>query len=157
MTTAHDADPASAGQADEHGLLGGPVSRRQLMRGAAIGGAVVAAGVGLAACGPASSGSASAKPGVLGKTSDIPVGGGVIYASHGVVVTQPSAGTFKCFSSTCTHLGCTVDKVADGLIQCPCHGSRYRVTDGSVEAGPAPKPLPAEKFSVKNSQIVLDS
>ncbi len=37
------------------------------------------------------------------KTSDIPVGGGKIYADQDVVVTQPTAGQFKAFSSTCTH------------------------------------------------------
>ena len=93
---------------------------------------------------------------MLGKTSDIPVGGGVIYTSDKVVVTQPTAGTFKGFSSTCTHLGCTVNKVADGLIQCPCHGSKYSVTDGSVKSGPAPKALPAANVSVSNGQVVLN-
>src|SRR6201999_1383199 len=64
------------------------------------------------------------------RTSAIPVGGGVIYPSHGVVVTQPTSGTFKCFSSSCTHLGCTVIKVAAGLIQCPCHGAKFSIDDG---------------------------
>lgn len=159
MTTARDAEPAPVGAcpaaatcADAHG---GRVTRRQAMRGVAVAGGVVAVGVGLAACG-ASSG-ASSGPVTLGKTSDIPVGGGVIYADHGVVVTQPTAGTFKGFSSTCTHLGCTVFKVSGGLIMCPCHGSEYSVVDGSVKAGPAPKPLPAEKISVQHGQVILDA
>jgi Rieske Fe-S protein len=83
------------------------------------------------------------------------VGGGTIFADKKVVVTQPVAGTFKGFSTTCTHLGCQVNKVADGLIQCPCHGSRYSVTDGSVKAGPAPKPLPAQNITVSGTQINL--
>jgi Rieske Fe-S protein len=88
--------------------------------------------------------------------STIPVGGGVVYPSHGVVVTQPTAGTFKCFSSSCTHLGCTVDKVAAGLIQCPCHGARFSIDDGSVKAGPAPRPLTVEQFTVQDGVVVLD-
>lgn len=99
-----------------------------------------------------SSGGGSA--GALASTSDIPVGGGAIFADQQIVVTQPTAGTFKGFSTTCTHLGCQVDKVADGLIQCPCHGSRYSVVDGSVKAGPAPRPLPAEKITVQGTKIV---
>jgi Rieske Fe-S protein len=92
----------------------------------------------------------------LGKTSSVPVGGGVIYASHGVVVTQPTAGNFKCFSSSCTHLGCSVNKVEAGLIVCPCHGAKFSIVDGSVKAGPAPRPLTAQEFQVKNGEVVLD-
>jgi Rieske Fe-S protein len=92
----------------------------------------------------------------VGRTSAIPVGGAVIYPSHGVVVTQPTSGTFKCFSSSCTHLGCTVDKVAAGLILCPCHGARFSIVDGSVKAGPAPRPLPAQDFTIRDGEIVLD-
>jgi Rieske Fe-S protein len=136
------------------------LSRRRLMRGAAIAGATVAVGAGLAACG--SSGSSSSSSGGsgspdLGATSDIPVGGGKIFADQKVVVTQPVAGTYKAFSSTCTHLGCTVNQISGGLIHCPCHGSEYSITDGSVKGGPAPKPLPPENISVKNNQITLDS
>lgn len=64
--------------------------------------------------------------------ADVPVGGGVIEAALGVVVTQPSAGEFRGFSSTCTHQGCTVSEVDDGTINCFCHGSRFSIADGSV-------------------------
>ena len=84
------------------------------------------------------------------------VGGGVVYASHGVVVTQPTAGTFKCFSSSCTHQGCTVNKVAAGLIQCPCHGAKFSIVDGSVKAGPATRPLTVQDFTVKDGVVGLD-
>jgi Rieske Fe-S protein len=105
---------------------------------------------------PAVTGDATPPSLVVGKVSTIPVGGGVIYPSHGVVVTQPTAGTFKCFSSSCTHLGCTVNKVAAGLIQCPCHGARFGIDDGSVKAGPAPRPLTVEQFTVQDGVVVLD-
>ncbi|WP_406860039.1 Rieske (2Fe-2S) protein [Streptomyces sp. HUAS MG47] len=92
----------------------------------------------------------------LAKTSDIPVGGGTVFAEQKVVVTQPTAGEFKAFSAICTHMGCTVNKVADGTIDCPCHGSKYRITDASVVAGPAPRPLPPEQITVSGDQITLD-
>jgi Rieske Fe-S protein len=141
------------------------LSRRQLIKDVAMTGTVVAAGLGAAACGSSTgssgpsgssaSGSGGGSNGALASTSDIPVGGGTIFADQKVVVTQPVAGTFKGFSTTCTHLGCQVDKVADGLIQCPCHGSRYSVVDGSVKAGPAPRPLPPQNISVQGTQINL--
>jgi Rieske Fe-S protein len=61
---------------------------------------------------------------------------------------------FKGFSSTCTHKGCTVDKIADGTIDCPCHGSKFNL-DGSVANGPAQKPLEVENITVQGDSIVL--
>ncbi|MET9625139.1 Rieske (2Fe-2S) protein [Streptomyces sp. NPDC006464] len=91
----------------------------------------------------------------LAKTTDIPVGGGTVFKDAKVVVTQPAAGDFKAFSAVCTHQGCLVNKVADGTIDCPCHGSKFRVSDGSVAAGPAPRPLPAEQITVSGDTITL--
>ena len=104
-----------------------------------------------------SSGSAAAASSgqELAKTADIPVGGGKIFKKEKVVVTQPKKGEFKAFSAVCTHQGCTVGSVSDGIIECPCHHSKYRVADGSVAGGPAPKPLPAKEIKVKGNSINL--
>ncbi|MFD3569053.1 Rieske (2Fe-2S) protein [Streptomyces sp. NPDC058671] len=91
----------------------------------------------------------------LTRTAEIPVGGGMVFAKEKVVVTQPVAGEFKAFSAVCTHQGCTVNKVADGTIDCPCHGSKFRVADGSVAKGPATRPLPAEQITVSGDAITL--
>ncbi len=93
--------------------------------------------------------------GPLAQTSEIPVGGGKIFADASVVVTQPTAGQFKAFSSICTHQQCPVTSVSGGTINCPCHGSKYSITDGSVKAGPAPKPLPAKTVNVANGAITV--
>lgn len=103
-------------------------------------------------------GSGAAGTGVeLGATSQIPVGGGMIFSTQKVVVTQPVAGTYKAFSSTCTHMGCQVTQITNGLIECPCHGSHYSITDGSVQAGPAPRALPAESITVQGGEIFLSA
>jgi len=90
---------------------------------------------------------------VVGPASGVPVGGGKIFADQSVVVTQPTAGTFKAFSSICTHQGCTVNAVAGGTINCPCHGSKFNIADGSVTAGPAKKPLPAKQVTDDGGQL----
>jgi Rieske Fe-S protein len=91
----------------------------------------------------------------LSSTTAIPVGGGAVFPSQQVVVTQPAAGTFKAFSAICTHSGCMVNKVAGGTINCPCHGSKYDIKDGSVVDGPAPDPLEERKITVSGTAIQL--
>jgi Rieske Fe-S protein len=105
---------------------------------------------------PATSATSSAGGGggpVLGPTSDVPVGGGKVYADAKVVVTQPTAGQYKGFTAVCTHQGCVVADVADGTINCGCHGSKFKVADGTVANGPASSPLAAADITVHGNQI----
>ena len=155
MTSTHPsgADPAA------------PLSRRAVVAGV---GGVAAAGL-LTACGastatapapapaaPSAAPSAATSGGTtLAAASSIPVGGGTVFADQDVVVTQPTAGDFKAFSATCTHQGCKVKSVADGVIVCPCHGSKFAIADGAVTAGPAKSPLPEKTISVDGDSIVL--
>jgi nitrite reductase/ring-hydroxylating ferredoxin subunit len=106
-----------------------------------------------AAAGGASS-SAGAK--ALAATSQIPVGSGMIFPGPQVVVTQPTAGEFKAFSAICTHMGCIVNQISDGTIDCPCHGSQYSITTGDVVTGPAPRPLPAKQIKVSGGSVFLE-
>ena len=92
---------------------------------------------------------------VLGAAGDIPVGGGAVYTAAKVVVTQPASGQYKAFSAVCTHVGCIVNKVTSGTIDCPCHGSQFKITNGAVVAGPAPSPLPARQIKIVNGQVIL--
>lgn len=136
------------------------LSRRRALTGAA--------GVGLAlpvlaACGDDSPSTAADQPSTppagagagLASTADIPVGGGVVFADAGVVVTQPTEGTFKGFGVQCTHAGCPVNKVTD-VIVCPCHGSKFSIVDGVPEEGsPATDPLSSVALAVDGDQISL--
>ncbi|MGI5487070.1 Rieske (2Fe-2S) protein [Microtetraspora malaysiensis] len=103
-------------------------------------------------------GAAGEKPaaaGALAKKSDIPVGGGVIVKAEKVVVVQPEAGTFKAYRAICTHEGCPVKRVRDGLIVCPCHNSTFSIADGSPQKGPAKKPLAEVHISSEGDTITL--
>lgn len=94
---------------------------------------------------------ASAAPAeAIARTVDVPVGSGVIVGD--VVLTQPAPGEFNCFSSVCTHAGCTVSEVVDGLIRCPCHGSSFNL-DGTVATGPAERALDTKPIAVKGDSI----
>ena len=163
-------------------LLQPGISRRRVL-GLTVAGAaglVTAAcgGGGSTASGDPTSSASGSSPGTGGSTatsgggsaslvatSDVPVGGGVfikngkIIASPGpqekltAVVTQPTAGNFKAFTTTCTHMNCTVGEIKDGAILCPCHGSTYSIKDGSVTGGPAPKALSAIAIKVDGDNI----
>ena len=132
------------------------LTRRRALAGAAVGGLTLPL---LAACGgggstnaPAAggptpstaggSGTKSSAPSAnaLVPTSQVPVGGGVVLTDQNVVITQPTKGTFECFSAICTHQGCQVASVAAGTINCPCHGSQFSIEDGSNVTGPSGAP-----------------
>lgn len=111
-----------------------------------------------AAAAPGGANAAAAPPSAGGTSvagTSVPVGGGVVLADRGVVVTQPVAGTFAAFGTTCPHQGCSVDTVADGTINCPCHGSRFRVADGSVAQGPASRGLTPRAVQVAGGQVTV--
>lgn len=154
--------PATEGTLKE-GVLQGGIDRRTVFRGAGIVGVGAVGAAALAACGssdtatkPAASTTSSAAPaGGAIKVADIPVGGGKVFDAQKIVVTQPKAGEFKAFSAVCTHKGCTVKKVADGTIDCPCHGSKYDMSTGAVKAGPAPSPLPPKTATVSGDSITV--
>jgi Rieske Fe-S protein len=140
----------------------------QHTRRAVLGGvAAASAGAVLAACGgdntsdtggPTSDQGPTKEPatgGSIGTTKDVPVGGGTVFKSEKIVVTQPTKGDFKAFSAVCQHQGCTVGSVNGDIIQCNCHGSQYSAEDGSVKKGPTTKPLPKKKVSVEGDELIV--
>ncbi|GAA4205183.1 Rieske (2Fe-2S) protein [Microbispora amethystogenes] len=129
-------------------------SRRAVLAGTGAA-AAAAATAALSGCEVARTADAPPSGTSLGRTADVPVGGGHVLSDLDVVVTQPEAGTFKAFSALCTHRGCRVDEVSDGEIVCPCHISRFAISDGSVTFGPADQPLPAFKLKVSGDEIMV--
>jgi Rieske Fe-S protein len=89
---------------------------------------------------------------VLSPLSQVPVGGGIVLAAKGVVLTRVT-GSVKGFSSICTHEGCTLASVAGGTINCPCHGSKFNPANGAVVHGPATLPLPVVPVAVRGADI----
>ncbi|MCO1658707.1 Rieske (2Fe-2S) protein [Pseudonocardia humida] len=141
------------------------LSRRSVLAGACV--TCAAAVAGCATYGPptapAPAPAPSAAPGAaappaggapaLAQVADVPVGGGLIVGD--TVITQPTAGEFKAFSTVCTHQGCAVSEIADGTINCLCHGSKFSVEDGEPTDGPANTALPAKEITVEGESITL--
>jgi Rieske Fe-S protein len=143
------------------------LTRRSVLRGlavvagAAVAGFVVTRASGLAdpkeptaaanAYGPASK--TSTEP--LASLDDVPVGGGIVVDGASVVLTRDAGGTVHGLSATCTHQGCTVSSVEDGVIGCPCHGSTFNAKTGAPIAGPATRPLPEIPVTVRDNSVFL--
>jgi nitrite reductase/ring-hydroxylating ferredoxin subunit len=147
----------------------GTASRRAVILGA---GAVGAASL-LAACGddtpPATAPQAPPAPPEQGgnppgegsamgdiAVTDVPVGSGIIVQARNAIVTQPAAGEFMGFSSTCTHMQCTLASVVNDKINCSCHNSQFSIVDGSVLRGPATEALPTKGVTVEGDRIFID-
>lgn len=106
--------------------------------------------LGIAAAGTLSFAYQFLSPNVLYEASPIINAGKPESYSVDSVTLDPNSGIylihiqegFFALSAICTHLGClTAWKPEQGVIACPCHGSRFS-REGQKLAGPAPKPLP---------------
>jgi Rieske Fe-S protein len=147
--------------ANNGGLAGPPPSASSAPASAAASSAPAASGAASASAaasgGGASGGAASsAAPvaGALAAISEVPEGGGKIIDGKNIVLTQPQAGSFKAFTAVCTHQGCIVNQIGNGTIDCPCHGSKFSIKDGSVVNGPATSPLAPVAIKVEGTSIV---
>jgi cytochrome b6-f complex iron-sulfur subunit len=77
----------------------------------------------------------------IGDPADFAYGAPTFLTDEKIYVFRDREKGFAVASAVCTHLGCTVAHFqSDQKFHCPCHGSVF-AADGSVQHGPAPKPL----------------
>lgn len=89
-----------------------------------------------------------------GKAENYPVDSVTLDATSGIYLIHVTEGYFS-LNAICTHLGClTTWKPEQGIIACPCHGSRFS-REGQKLAGPAPKPLPWLKTWLSDDSNVM--
>ena len=76
----------------------------------------------------------------LGGPGDIPEGGPTkVKAGANTLILVRTGDTIHALHETCAHAGGPLAEgtIIDGCIQCPWHGSRFRLADGHVARGPA--------------------
>jgi nitrite reductase/ring-hydroxylating ferredoxin subunit/uncharacterized membrane protein len=82
----------------------------------------------------------------LGDRTDIPEGGPTkVKAGANNLILVRTGDTIQALHETCAHAGGPLAEgtIVDGCIQCPWHGSRFRLADGHVARGPATYDQPA--------------
>ena len=81
---------------------------------------------------------------------------GVTVAETPVLLVR-SGDRVHAMHDRCSHRGCLLsDGDLDGdAIVCVCHGSRFRLADGSVERGPATTPQPSFEVREREGQIEI--
>lgn len=77
----------------------------------------------------------------------MPERGALVFRNERVALVREEGNTYA-ISLICTHLGCTVNVLPQG-ITCPCHGSEFTST-GTVVKGPATEPLPHLRVEQNN-------
>ena len=76
------------------------------------------------------------------------------HPSFGPSILVNFGGTWKAFSSTCTHQPCTVGYNGSS-IHCPCHGATFNPSTGAVTGGPAPTRLAEYATLVANNNLYV--
>jgi cytochrome b6-f complex iron-sulfur subunit len=89
-----------------------------------------------------------------GRAENFPQDSVTLDVNSGIYLIHVAEGYFS-LNAICTHLGCmTAWKQEEGIIACPCHGSRFS-REGQKLAGPAPKPLPWLKTWLSDDGNIL--
>jgi nitrite reductase/ring-hydroxylating ferredoxin subunit len=103
--------------------------------------------------------SRSAPAVVIAHTDEIPVGATKIFQYPTdvapCILVRTGESSYVAYSRICTHNSCPVFYRPDeSAFECRCHGGLFSVTDGSVLAGPPPRPLPRIRLAVRGKDIL---
>jgi menaquinol-cytochrome c reductase iron-sulfur subunit len=78
-------------------------------------------------------------------------------AENAAYVRRLEDDRFVAFSIYCTHTGCPIRwDEGSRLFICPCHGGAFNA-DGSISAGPPPKPLAQHSIRVEDGLVQIRS
>ena len=75
-----------------------------------------------------------------------------------VLLYKNGADVFA-ISDTCSHRGCSLadGDVRDGVVECVCHGSAFRLSDGEIVRGPATAPQAAYDTRITDGVVEVRS
>jgi nitrite reductase/ring-hydroxylating ferredoxin subunit/uncharacterized membrane protein len=88
--------------------------------------------------------------------TDLPASGAAsAIAGDTPVMLVRDDGTIRALHGRCSHRGCPLSEgtIDAGVVECPCHGSRFSLADGSVQRGPAVAPQPVYEAREREGRI----
>jgi Rieske Fe-S protein len=71
-----------------------------------------------------------------------------------IIIVRTAETVFEATSALCTHRGCAV-RWNGTVLNCPCHGSQFKVTDGAVVRGPATEALKVYEVAFDPATSIL--
>lgn len=93
-----------------------------------------------------------------GSGGELPEGESVAVDVDGTpVLLVRQGGAVRALHDRCSHRGCSLaeGRIDGDVVECPCHGSRFRLADGGIERGPATSPQPAFETRETGGRIEL--
>jgi len=74
-----------------------------------------------------------------------------------IVLTQVD-GKYYAFDDTCTHKHCSLGEgfLEGTVVECPCHGARFDVTQGQVVSLPATLPIKTYAVKEENGALLVE-
>ncbi len=95
----------------------------------------------------------------IGSSKDLVAGKMHVFDVAGTKVNVVSTdGRLYAFDDTCTHTGCSLakGKLNGTTVTCPCHGSQFDVSSGSLLRGPASRPVRSRVVQVEGEDVLVE-
>jgi len=96
----------------------------------------------------------------VAKVTDVPEGDLIkVMVGNDPVALYKLDGKLYATTNICTHEQCTLDDnhmMHGDVVECTCHGSQFKVSDGSVVVLPATEPLKTYLVSVEGEDVFLE-
>jgi len=96
----------------------------------------------------------------IGNVKDVAAGQIRAFDVAGTKVGVANAdGHLYAFDDTCTHRGCSLasGKLDGTTVTCPCHGSQFDVTSGTVIRGPAARPVRSRSIQIAGEDLLVEA
>ncbi len=80
------------------------------------------------------------------------------YVKDREVLVVHSNNQVYCLDARCTHAGAPLEEgtIDKGVLTCPWHGSQFKVVDGSIQKGPAERPLRTYQVTLRENIVFIE-